>query len=110
MMGALILISVAMAQATGLPAVQPQIEVVGPRRSRPICRFIHDTATRIGGYRVCQTPEDRQRELEDNQRDAQDAVRQSNDVHWGSIPFSQFALPLGTTIRVDPLQPHGIPH
>jgi hypothetical protein len=103
-----VLISLALSQAAAEPVPQPQIQVIGPRRSRPICRIIHDTATRIGGYRVCQTPEDLQRELNDNQRDAADAVRQSDDVHWGSIPFSQFALPPGAEIRRDPIQPGGL--
>ena len=111
-MGALILISIAMAQAAASPAEppQPQIQVVGPRRSHPICRTIHDTGTRIGGYRICQSPEERQRELDDNQRDAENAVNQSDDKHWGDQPFSQFGVAPGSTIRVDPLQPHGIPH
>jgi len=56
-----VLISLALSQAATEPVQQPQIQVIGPRRSRPICRVIHDTGTRIGGYRVCQTPEDLQR-------------------------------------------------
>jgi len=103
-----VLISLALSQAATEPVQQPQIQVIGPRRSRPICRVIHDTGTRIGGYRVCQTPEDQQHELDENQREAQDAVRESNDQHWGSIPFSQFALPPGAPVRNDPLQPGGL--
>ena len=103
-----VLISLALSQAAAEPAQQPQIQVIGPRRPHPICRIIHDTATRIGGYRVCQTPEELQRELNDNQREAADAVRESNDQHWGSIPFSPFALPPGAPVRQDPLQPTGL--
>lgn len=108
-----VLASVALSQAVTAPAPTQAVpgapvDVVAPTQPRRICRIERDTATRISGRRVCQTVQEREAERDENQRTAQEAV----DRQWyrtqGDIPFSEFAMPLGTRFRSNGITAHGL--
>jgi len=102
--------SMALSQAATQPQVAPggPVDVVAPTQPRRICRIERDSNTRIVARRVCQTVAERDAERDENQRDAQEAVDRQWYRQQGDIPFSEFAMPLGTRFRSNGLSSRGL--
>jgi len=82
----LILAALAMSQAPEAPQAPPaptaepqsQVEVVAPTPRR-VCRMVPKRGSHLTGRRVCQTPDERQTELDETQREMEDAIRNTLD-------------------------------